>query len=52
MWVPGSMMYIVAALVLIYRILDKEDQKPAMPESKWGSNEKIAAPGVGKGSNE
>lgn len=48
MWVPGSMMYIVAALFLIYRILDKEDQKPIMPESKWGSKEKLAAPGVKK----
>jgi cytochrome c oxidase assembly factor CtaG len=36
MWVPGSMMHIVAALFLIYRILDKEEQKPAMPVSTWG----------------
>lgn len=48
MWVPGSMMHIVAALILVYRILDKEDQKPAMPESKWGSKEKLAAPGMKK----
>jgi len=46
MWVPGSMMYIVAALALIYRILDKEEHKPVLPESKWAAKEKIAAPGV------
>ncbi len=40
MWVPGSMMHIVAALFLIYRILDKEEQKPAMPVSTWGRKEK------------
>lgn len=48
MWVPGSMMYIVAALVLIYRILDREDRKPIMPEAKWGSKEAIAAPEMKK----
>jgi cytochrome c oxidase assembly factor CtaG len=46
MWVPGSMMYIVAALILISRILDHEERKPIMPESKWGSKEKLAAPGT------
>ncbi len=46
MWVPGSMMYIVAALILVYRIVDREDHKPIMPETKWGSEEVIAAPGV------
>lgn len=36
MWVPGSMMYIVYALVLIYRILDREEHKPSLPEAQLG----------------
>lgn len=40
MWVPGSMMHIVAALILVYRILDKEEQKPEMPVTAWGRKEK------------
>lgn len=46
MWVPGSMMYILAALFLISRILDQEARKPVMPESKWGSRNKLSAPGA------
>lgn len=44
MWVPGSMMYIIAALVLIAQMLANEDKKTIMPESKWGSDEALAAP--------
>lgn len=46
MWIPGSMMYIVATLILIGRLLSKEDQKPPLPESKWASPQTITAPGV------
>jgi putative membrane protein len=48
MWVPGSMMYIIAALVLISRLLQGESRKPALPESEWGSNEALIAPGLKK----
>ena len=44
MWVPGSMMYIIAALVLISRLLDQEERKPVLPETEWGSDEALAAP--------
>jgi cytochrome c oxidase assembly factor CtaG len=44
MWVPGSMMYIIAALVLVAQLLDGENKKPIMPETKWGSDEALAAP--------
>jgi cytochrome c oxidase assembly factor CtaG len=46
MWVPGSMMYILAALILIGRFLSQEDRKPQLPESKWASEQAIAAPGL------
>jgi cytochrome c oxidase assembly factor CtaG len=39
MWVPGSMMHIVAALILVYRLLDGEEHKPILPQAKWGSRE-------------
>lgn len=44
MWVPGSMMYIIAALVLLSRLLDREENKPMLPEKQWGSDEALAAP--------
>jgi putative membrane protein len=48
MWVPGSMMYIIAALVLISRLLQGESRKPALPEAEWGSDEALIAPGMEK----
>lgn len=48
MWVPGSMMYIIAALVLISRLLQGESRKPTLPESEWGSDEALIAPGMEK----
>ena len=44
MWVPGSMMYILAALILIGRFLSQEDRKPHLPESEWASQKAVAAP--------
>jgi cytochrome c oxidase assembly factor CtaG len=44
MWVPGSMMYIIAALILVYRLLDNEDNKPTLPETAWRSDEATAVP--------
>lgn len=46
MWVPGSMMYIIAALILASRWLQQEERKPALPESEWASDEALAAPGL------
>ncbi|MCA9953333.1 MAG: cytochrome c oxidase assembly protein [Anaerolineales bacterium] len=46
MWVPGSMMYIIAALVLIGRFLSQEERKPTLPESEWASQTAVAAPGL------
>lgn len=46
MWIPGSMMYMVAALILASRLLQEEQQKPALPESKWGTEEALLAPGL------
>ncbi len=44
MWVPGSMMYILAALVLIARWLQREEKKPPLPQSAWATEEALAAP--------
>jgi cytochrome c oxidase assembly factor CtaG len=46
MWVPGSMMYIVAALILVARWLKEEENKPALPESQWATDEALKAPGL------
>jgi cytochrome c oxidase assembly factor CtaG len=46
MWIPGSMMYIIAALILIARWLQEEEQKPPLPEAEWASEEAIIIPGL------
>jgi cytochrome c oxidase assembly factor CtaG len=48
MWIPGSMMYIVAALVAIAGWLKVEEEKPALPESEWATDEAFIAPGMEK----
>jgi cytochrome c oxidase assembly factor CtaG len=48
MWVPGSMMYMIAALVLTARWLKQEEEKPPLPESKWATDEAFIAPGLEK----
>jgi len=35
MWIPGSMMYILAALVLVSRIVQGEAEKPENPDAPW-----------------
>jgi putative membrane protein len=45
MWIPGSMMYIVAALILIAQIVQKEDDKEPVLASEWASDEAYRAPG-------
>ena len=46
MWVPGSMMYIIAALILIGRLLQGEEQKLPLPAEMWDSDETLIAPGM------
>lgn len=46
MWIPGSMMYFIAALVLLFLILSGEGKKPVPDEKPWLSDEALAAPGV------
>ena len=48
MWIPGSMMYIIAALVLISQLLGQEERKPNLPEKVWASDEALLAPGLKK----
>ena len=45
MWVPGSMMYIIAVLILTSRWLEGETGKPPLPISNWATDERMAAPG-------
>lgn len=46
MWVPGSMMYIVAVLIITARWLQGEEKKPPLPLSEWATEERMAAPGL------
>ena len=45
MWIPGSMMYLIAALILIAQIVRREDDKEPLPESAWAGDEAMRAPG-------
>jgi cytochrome c oxidase assembly factor CtaG len=46
MWVPGSMMYIIAVLILTARWLQDEESKPPLPVSEWATEKRMAAPGL------
>ena len=46
MWIPGSMMYILAALILISRLIQAEAEKEPLPESEWATDESMIAPGM------
>jgi cytochrome c oxidase assembly factor CtaG len=50
MWVPGSMMFLIAALIMVARWLQIEEKKPPLPESAWATDEALAAPGIATGS--
>lgn len=50
MWIPGSMMYFMAALALIFLILSGEGRKPTAAEKPWLADESVVAPGVIAGS--
>jgi cytochrome c oxidase assembly factor CtaG len=45
MWIPGSMMYIIAALILIAEVLRDEDKKAPVFESEQVMDEAMPAPG-------
>lgn len=47
MWVPGSMMYIIAALVLLATLLKKEDEiSPLAAPRNWDTDDAMIAPGL------
>lgn len=48
MWVPGSMMYLLAALVLIAGLLKNEHAKPVAAARPWDNEELVAAPGMSR----
>jgi cytochrome c oxidase assembly factor CtaG len=45
MWIPGSMMYIIAALVLIAQLIRAEEEKQPLPEATWTASQAMRAPG-------
>jgi cytochrome c oxidase assembly factor CtaG len=45
MWIPGSMMYLLAALIIISRLIRPEADQKSLPESEWAAEEAIIAPG-------
>jgi cytochrome c oxidase assembly factor CtaG len=45
MWIPGSMMYLVAALILISGLVQTEAKKQPLLEAEWATDEAMIAPG-------
>jgi putative membrane protein len=45
MWLPGSMMYMVAALALVSRWLQQEERKRPLLLSRWATDDYLIAPG-------
>ena len=45
MWIPGSMMYLMAALLLIARVVQNEADKEPLPETEWDTRDAMIAPG-------
>jgi cytochrome c oxidase assembly factor CtaG len=45
MWIPGTMMYLLAALILLSRVVQAEADKQPLPESEWATDETMIAPG-------
>ena len=46
MWIPGSMMYLLAALIIISRLIQTEADKQPLLESEWATEEAMLAPGL------
>ncbi len=49
MWIPGNMMYFLAALAIIFLILSGEGRKPAARADDWSNGDVLAAPGIAGG---
>lgn len=45
MWIPGSMMYIFAALILIAKLVRVEESREFESEPAWATDEDLRAPG-------
>jgi cytochrome c oxidase assembly factor CtaG len=45
MWIPGSMMHLMAALIFISRLVQSEADKEPLPESEWAGDDSMIAPG-------
>lgn len=45
MWIPGSMMYLVAGLILVARMIREEEDKGPLPGTSWATEEAAMAPG-------
>jgi putative membrane protein len=45
MWIPGSMMYIIAALILIAQVVRSEPEMEPPPVSDWANEDTLRAPG-------
>jgi cytochrome c oxidase assembly factor CtaG len=45
MWIPGSMMFLLAALILISRLVQVEADKQPLPETEWATDETVMVPG-------
>jgi putative membrane protein len=48
MWIPGSMMYLIAGLILVAQLLGQEERKPPLTEKSWATDEALLAPGLKK----
>ncbi len=46
MWIPGSMMYLLAGLFLVSRIVSSEERKWPQPRTRWDTTDSLAAPGI------
>ncbi|HSH03745.1 MAG TPA: cytochrome c oxidase assembly protein [Anaerolineae bacterium] len=46
MWVPGSMMMVLAGLIIIYRRFQIEDQQYPIGEKEWNKGDSMLAPGM------
>jgi cytochrome c oxidase assembly factor CtaG len=46
MWIPGSMMYLIAGLILVARLLSVEERKRPQQQPAWDSKESLVAPGL------
>ncbi|MBP6017258.1 MAG: cytochrome c oxidase assembly protein [Candidatus Promineofilum sp.] len=51
MWIPGSMMYLIAALVLMFRILSGEEKKTPSQDALRPADEGLVVSGVAVGAS-